>query len=249
MEQTAEELAGAARLAALLPRVRRSADFYSAEDSRGPRTLSLLCPVSLARQAVPVRTRACAHLGTIDLASLLRASAQRETAPRPSQEFACPVCHCSGQLYVDEVLAGAVADLPSNVTSVAMFETGEVVANPAAKFAADLELLDSNVHEVQDGVFNNGLVLPQLKVRACSPAKATFSLPAGLGTPKSPKTFTFDTLARSPVGKAGQWLQAAARSPGVVSSPSRAGKAKAFGERCLDMVGSRWVPGQLALPC
>ena len=105
-----------------------------------------LLSLSLARQQVPVRTRACSHLQTFDMRSAVqslsfhtflrmknfsRVSQGRvETAatiPDITAEFSCPVCRASGPLYVDRLLEAALATLGINVTEAVITEEGKVL--------------------------------------------------------------------------------------------------------------------------
>ena len=142
-----------------LPRVTMTPAFYSPSLLQPPSldtsvlplpspspTLSLLCPISLARQEVPVRTRACSHIQTFDLRSAVQALSVHaflsmknftrialgrvETAastPDVTAEFSCPVCRASGSLYVDRLLEEALDNLGNNVTEVVVTEEGKVV--------------------------------------------------------------------------------------------------------------------------
>ena len=128
-------------------------------------TLSLLCPISLARQQVPVRTRACSHLQTFDMRSAVqslsfhtflrmknfsRVSLGRvETAatiPDITAEFSCPVCRASGPLYVDRLLEAALATLGINVTEAVITEEGKVLpgVRESIQVVGNFDLVDGD---------------------------------------------------------------------------------------------------------
>ena len=98
-------------------------------------TISLLCPISMARQEVPVRTKACSHLQTFDLRSAVQALPVHAFLRMKNflriafvtAEFTCPVCKASGSLYVDRLLKEALDNLSNNVTEVVVTEEGKVL--------------------------------------------------------------------------------------------------------------------------
>jgi hypothetical protein len=140
-----------------------------------PPALSLACPVSLARQQVPVRTQACDHVQTFGLRGilfsmkfidLLSHKSFTKVAPEPSNSPAttfsllpsssvcCPLCRKSGPLYVDRPLADALAALAPSVTYVSFTEGGKVVTAE--------EQIDHGVITVTDSPYNlfNSSTLP-----------------------------------------------------------------------------------------
>lgn len=162
-----------------LPRITKATSFYrpdlappSGPDASvlalspaAPPALSLACPVSLARQQVPVRTMACDHVQTFGLRGilfsmkfidLLSHKSFTKVALGPSnspatpfsldENFCCPLCRKSGPLYVDRPLADALAALAPNVTYVSFTEGGKVVTAE--------EQTDHGVITVTDSPYN-----------------------------------------------------------------------------------------------
>jgi len=146
----------------VLPRVAKSTSFYRPDVAVpnsspncsvlafSPPTLSLACPISLTRQAIPVRTEACTHIQTFDLHSAIfsiatsdmfkNANLWKAVIASPSRKgyevhelwydnnFCCPVCRRTGPLYVDLTIAAALACLPASVSRVAFTESGRFMA-------------------------------------------------------------------------------------------------------------------------
>jgi len=146
----------------VLPRVAKSTSFYrpdvgtpqsslnSSVLAFSPPTLSLACPISLSRQAIPVRTEACTHIQTFDLHSAIFSIPATEMfkncylwkaiTASPARKgyvvhelwyennFRCPVCRLNGPLYVDLTVAAALACLPASVSRVAFTESGRFMA-------------------------------------------------------------------------------------------------------------------------
>ena len=79
---------------------------------------SLVCPLSLKRQDLPVRTQGCTHVETFDLYSFLQAmswtrlltSGKHQRFPTKDRtnpkdvSHKCPICTQSGALYIDAVV-------------------------------------------------------------------------------------------------------------------------------------------------
>lgn len=238
------------RYSAVLPRLRMAADFYCQEfaspGAAPPLRLSLLCPVSRRRQAMPVRTKACTHVQTLDLATVIEAlpeeefrrKAQRLASPRTvDHEFLCPLCRSSGSLYTDTVVAQALDALPDTVTTVTIYETGEVVPVSSSKPSVTAHLAKPPV------------ILPSLLVEAGTPGTST------------PGTSTPSTSGRLVLGKLrplvpGRRKKATSPQPAKArrascSSP-RWAAASEFGERCLArVVGSRYekLGSPVGSPC
>lgn len=235
------------RYSAVLPRLRMAADFYCQEfaspGAAPPLRLSLLCPVSRRRQAMPVRTKACTHVQTLDLATVIEAlpeeeyrrKAQRLASPRTvDHEFLCPLCRCSGALYTDTVVAQALDALPDTVTTVTIYETGEVVpVSSASKPSVTAHLAKPPV------------ILPSLLVEPGTPGTSTPGTSSGrqvLGKLRP--------LVPGRRKKASSPKPAKARAASC-SSP-RWAAASEFGERCLArVVGSRYekLGSPVGSPC
>ena len=181
-----------------LPRITKSTSFYRPDlappSPSGPDTsvlalspsappaLSLTCPVSLARQQVPVRTQACEHVQTFGLRSilfsmkfidLLSHKSFTKVALGPSnspatpfsldEHFCCPLCRKSGPLYVDRPLAEALAALPANVTNVSFTEGGKVVmAEERTDDGVVFTVTDSPYNLFNSGSFPGGPATPFL---------------------------------------------------------------------------------------
>jgi len=206
-----------ARYAAGLPIVKKPKEFYcpdtfttsNLDDSILPLpstlTISLLCPISLDRQTVPVRTECCQHVQTFDLESTINSMSLRDflkkglakvhiNKSRPAvidgvdAVFCCPICRQSAALYVDEVLFMALDSLPVHVCSVTVSETGLVtpVSVPTkTQFTVDLENFASQQDQAVN-LLSPLAALPTVRVDHCSNDPLT----------STSKTFSFNNLGK-----------------------------------------------------
>lgn len=163
MESLLSELCSV--FSAKLPRITNEASFYfrpeqaqkvltsgNITNDRTKKSYSLLCPLSLKLQEIPVRTNCCQHVDTVDLLGLLRSwpksdlissYAKFKLSSKIDTLQNCPICKVRGSLYVD----GNVENfINSNLTveKNSFAETGKAVAIASSKRNLD--------HDGQDEV-------------------------------------------------------------------------------------------------
>lgn len=124
---------------AKLPRITNEASFYFRPDPVTDDTLncySLLCPLSLQLQKIPVRTNCCQHVHTVDLLGLFRSWTKTELisfyakfklSTKVNILQNCPICKARGSLYVDATLENFITSNPT-VENISFNETGKAVA-------------------------------------------------------------------------------------------------------------------------
>ena len=137
-----------------LPRVKKPLSFYCPhlslnspnadnsiqELSSSQTVISIICPISLSIQSIPVRTLSYTHLQTCDLKSIifsltwsdmikkkLLLTHVKKTPPSINCVFQCPICLQSNALYVDQLLESALPTHPSSISCVTVSETGDVI--------------------------------------------------------------------------------------------------------------------------
>jgi len=94
--------------------------------------LSLKCPISMARQTLPVRTKKCRHLQTWDLQSFVDVMTESDKIKLYSDIFKqvkCPVCKINGPLALDPITKRLLTEFPA-VDTLVIDHKGDARAAP-----------------------------------------------------------------------------------------------------------------------
>ena len=161
MESLISELSSG--FGAKLPRVANEASFYLTLDKNCPTSCdsthtpySLVCSLSNNLQTIPVRTRSCEHVDTVDLKALLKSSAKSDLislyakfklSSKVDTPLTCPICKAKGSLYVDAVIENFIC---SNPTEKLIYFTNDGVAGPVISSEVMNQAIDSTIQVNRD---------------------------------------------------------------------------------------------------
>jgi len=104
-------------------------------DDTNHQSYSLLCPISLTHQEIPVRTNSCRHVATFDLGSCIKALLDFDLTNCYSRlilkskvdcALTCPICKAKDRLYVDGIIETFIKFNP-RVEGFKFAENGQVV--------------------------------------------------------------------------------------------------------------------------
>jgi len=190
-----------------LPRVKKLASFYSRATIQSPNSsvlldqdptdsspiLTLLCPITRARQTVPVRTTACQHVETFDLYNFLHSISSKTlllngvfktllpglpTTPH-SVPHSCPICRCKGPLYIDSLISSALTLFSSEILQVSISPSG-LLFTPPTHPAVNKSIID-----LATPTFNTSMSdIPPPPELDCSPESNIFCVDGGLSKPQ-----------------------------------------------------------------
>jgi len=121
--------------------------------------VSLKCPISMARQTIPVRTKKCQHLQTWDLQSFIEVMTESDKIKLYSDIFKqvkCPLCKINSTLVMDPIAKRLLTEFPA-VDTLVIDHQGD------ARAALETDVSIINISDCSNQTIN--LITPEKGVK------------------------------------------------------------------------------------